>query len=92
MSVPAVPDIQAFPAAPMIAAMKFARTPRAAGVDADDRADDLYNEGREAIEEGRYYRAIDRFNRVIDLKSSRTDAALYWKAYAFTSSDSAPTR
>jgi tetratricopeptide (TPR) repeat protein len=50
--------------------------------DADDRADDLYDEGREAIEEGRYDRAVDRFNRVIDLKSPRTDAALYWKAYS----------
>jgi len=49
---------------------------------ADDRADDLYDEGRQAIEEGRYDRAVDRFNRVIDLKSSRTDAALYWKAYS----------
>jgi tetratricopeptide (TPR) repeat protein len=53
-----------------------------AGVDADDRADDLYDQGREAIEEGRYDRAVDRFNRLIDLKSTRTDAALYWKAYS----------
>jgi HEAT repeat protein len=53
--------------------------PRAA--DLDDRADDLYSEGREAIEEGKYDRALNRFNRLIDLKSSRTDAALYWKAY-----------
>ena len=48
----------------------------------EDRADELYDEGREAIEEGRYERAVDRFNRLIDLKSNRTDAALYWKAYA----------
>ncbi len=48
---------------------------------AEDRADDLYSEGRDAIEEGRYDRAIQRFNALIDLKSSRTDAALYWKAY-----------
>jgi tetratricopeptide (TPR) repeat protein len=52
------------------------------GMDADDRADDLYDEGREAIEEGRYDRAVDRFNRLIDLKTTRTDAALYWKAYS----------
>src|SRR6266545_2775514 len=51
--------------------------------DADDRVDELYSEGREAIEEGKYDRALDRFNRLIDLKSStRTDAALYWKAYS----------
>jgi tetratricopeptide (TPR) repeat protein len=50
--------------------------------DADDRSDDLYNEGREAIEEGKYERALDRFGRLIDLKTNRTDAALYWKAYS----------
>jgi tetratricopeptide (TPR) repeat protein len=48
---------------------------------ADDRADDLYDEGRESIEDGRYDRALDRFNRLIAMKTSRTDAALYWKAY-----------
>src|SRR5207302_635990 len=48
----------------------------------EDRADELYDEGREAIEEGRYEHAVDRFNRLIELKSNRTDAALYWKAYA----------
>jgi tetratricopeptide (TPR) repeat protein len=87
--VPAVAPVAptADPAVPatgarMTAAMTLARAPRAAGFDADDRADDLYDEGREAIEEGRYDRAIDRFNRVIDLKSTRTDAALYWKAYS----------
>jgi HEAT repeat protein len=48
----------------------------------DDRADDLYEEGREAIEEGKYDRAVDRFNKLIELKTTRTDAALYWKAYS----------
>ena len=48
----------------------------------DDRADDLYSQGREAIEDGRYDRAVERFNALIGLKSSRTDAALYWKAYS----------
>src|SRR5689334_22870184 len=52
------------------------------GVDLDDRADDLYEQGRDAIEEGKYDRALDRFNRLIELKSTRTDAALYWKAYS----------
>jgi len=50
--------------------------------DADDRADELYSEGREAIEEGKYERAIDKFDRLIELKTTRTDAALYWKAYS----------
>jgi HEAT repeat protein len=48
----------------------------------DDRADELYSEGRNLVEEGRYDRALDRFNRLIALKSPRTDAALYWKAYS----------
>ena len=52
------------------------------GVNVDDRADDLYSEGREAIESGRYDRAVERFDKLIELKSSRTDAALYWKAYS----------
>jgi HEAT repeat protein len=51
-------------------------------LEADDRGDDLYNEGRDAIEEGKYERALDRFGRLIDLKTNRTDAALYWKAYS----------
>ena len=53
-----------------------------AGIDVDDRADELYSDGREAIEDGKYDRAIDRFDRLIELKTTRTDAALYWKAYS----------
>src|SRR4029450_14138573 len=57
-----------------------------AGLDADqraeERADELYSDGREAIEEGKYHRAVDRFDRLIELKTTRTDAALYWKAYS----------
>src|SRR5262245_28876394 len=49
---------------------------------ADDRADDLYSAGREAIEQGRYDRALDAFDTLIELKSTRTDAGLYWKAYS----------
>jgi hypothetical protein len=48
----------------------------------EDRADELYEEGREAIEEGKYDRAVDRFNKLIELRTARTDAALYWKAYS----------
>ena len=74
------------PSGPMIAALKLAGAPRLAAIDAaltdDDRADELYDEGREAIEEGRYDRAVDRFTRLIAMKSTRTDAALYWKAYS----------
>src|SRR3954467_15036813 len=48
----------------------------------EDRADELYQEGREAIEEGRFDRAVDRFNQLIEMKTNRTDGALYWKAYS----------
>src|SRR5262245_65856756 len=68
-----------------IAPLRFAGAPHPrvdAAFDADDRADELYDEGREAIEEGRYDRAIERFTRLIALKTNRTDAALYWKAYS----------
>src|SRR6185503_277085 len=60
----------------------FALRERGRSLEADDRADELYDQGREAIEEGRYDRAVERFNRLIELKSTRTDAALYWKAYS----------
>src|SRR5438552_6468414 len=60
----------------------FALRPGRRGFEADDRADELYDQGRELIEEGKYDRAVERFNRLIDLKSTRTDAALYWKAYS----------
>src|SRR5262249_38957981 len=68
-------------AAPAARAMTPPLVPPAAAVDVDDRADELYSEGRESIDDGKYDRALDRFNRLIELNSSRTDAALYWKAY-----------
>jgi len=48
----------------------------------DDRADDLYDRARDLIEEGKFERALGDLDRVIELKSNRTDAALYWKAYS----------
>jgi hypothetical protein len=41
-----------------------------------------YDRGREALDSARWDRAISAFDRVIDTKGSRADAALYWKAYA----------
>src|SRR5215813_4391190 len=74
------------PAGPMLRGFRVPGVPPVARLDAafdaDDRADELYDQGREAIEDGRYDRAVDRFNRLIEMKSSRTDAALYWKAYS----------
>jgi len=49
----------------------------------DDQADDLLERARDLMEEGRFERAIESLNRVIEMKAStRTDAALYWKAYS----------
>jgi hypothetical protein len=50
-------------------------------IDRDDQADDLYDRARDLIEQGRFDRAIDALNRLIGQNGSRTDAALYWKAY-----------
>jgi len=48
----------------------------------DDRNSELYRQGTSAIDDRRYDRAVDRFDRVIDSKSPRADGAYYWKAYA----------
>ena len=64
-------------ALPAIAAMKMAAL---SGWDADERADDLYDRARNAIEEGHYDRAIADLDRLLAMNSNRTDAALYWKA------------
>jgi tetratricopeptide (TPR) repeat protein len=79
---PMVPMLPAVPPVPMVMHIGPMRIAPFGSESAEDRAEELYDEGREAIEEGRYDRAVDRFNRLIELKSSRTDAALYWKAYA----------
>lgn len=46
------------------------------------REDRIYEEGYRHVSEGRYDRAIERFNDVLTMKGTRTDAALYWKAHA----------
>jgi hypothetical protein len=52
-------------------------------------ADNLYDSAHQLIDSGRYDRAIDQLNRLIqqfdgktDAIANRVDAALYWKAYA----------
>ncbi|MBI3401419.1 MAG: HEAT repeat domain-containing protein [Acidobacteria bacterium] len=52
--------------------------------DAAQQADDLYDRARDAIENTRYDRALADLDRVIALKTARTDAALYWKAYSLS--------
>jgi tetratricopeptide (TPR) repeat protein len=81
--IPAFPAIAALPALPAVPA--FAARPALASVPGsmdDDRADELYDRARNAIEEGRYDRAIADLDRLLAMNSNRTDAALYWKAYS----------
>ena len=47
-----------------------------------EREANLYEQATDQIYEGRYEKAIPALSRLIDLKGPRTDAALYWKAYA----------
>jgi hypothetical protein len=41
-----------------------------------------YNDGLNALQQRQYERAVTAFDRVISQKGSRTDGALYWKAFA----------
>jgi HEAT repeat protein len=41
-----------------------------------------YDSGQSNLDSGRWDRAITSFDRVIELKGAKADAALYWKAYA----------
>lgn len=88
LPVPPLPAIGALPAMPAAGSMPSMRplpTPWvAAGRDADDQADDLYDHARDLIEQGRFDRAVADLDRLIGLKSSRTDAAMYWKAYSLS--------
>ncbi len=46
----------------------------------------LYQSGTQALDESRWTEAIPFFDKVIEQKGRRTDAALYWKAYALNKS------
>lgn len=47
-----------------------------------ERLDELYSDGREALDEDRYDRAAEKFSELASLNGPQTDAAMYWKAYA----------
>ena len=66
------------------AAGNSSNTGTLSAADAEQQADDLYDRARDAIENTRYDRAVADLDRVIALKTSRTDAALYWKAYSLS--------
>ena len=46
------------------------------------RGDQLYNDGQTAMNNGDWSGAVDKFNQLIALKTSRSSAAMYWKAYS----------
>jgi hypothetical protein len=47
-----------------------------------DQMQDLYDAGREALDDGKYQQAEQNFADLAEKNGPRTDAALYWKAYA----------
>ncbi len=53
-----------------------------AGLGRSDWSDGRYRRGTRALDERRYEEAVESFDAVISNKESRTDGALYWKAYA----------
>ena len=47
-----------------------------------EREAELYSRGFEAANEYKWDQALTYFNRVIEMKGNKLDAALYWKAYS----------
>lgn len=47
-----------------------------------EREYSYYDQGQSALDSARWDRAISSFDRVIEMKGVKADAALYWKAYA----------
>ena len=47
-----------------------------------ERESQWYSEGQNAADEYKWDRALSYFDRVVGLKGSKVDAALYWKAYS----------
>ena len=47
-----------------------------------ERLDELYSDGREALDEDQYDRAAEKFSELASMNGPQTDAAMYWKAYA----------
>jgi HEAT repeats len=47
-----------------------------------ERLDELYSDGREALDEDRYDQALGKFSELASMNGPQTDAAMYWKAYS----------
>jgi len=53
-----------------------------AEADRQDRMQGLYDEGREALDDGQYAQAAKKFQELVQMNGPQKDAALYWLAYA----------
>jgi HEAT repeat protein len=47
-----------------------------------ERENNYYDQGQQSLDQARWDRAVTSFDRVIEMKGAKSDAALYWKAYA----------
>lgn len=47
-----------------------------------EQAEDLYRQGQDALNSGRYDAALESFGRLVDESPDKADRALYWQAYA----------
>jgi HEAT repeats len=47
-----------------------------------ERLSELYDDGREALDEDHYDKAEAKFSELAQMNGAQADAALYWKAYA----------
>ena len=63
-------------------AAERAREAKERGRESEERSMEYYRSGTNSVDEHRYERAIEYFDRVINAKWSRADGAYYWKAYA----------
>jgi HEAT repeat protein len=54
----------------------------AATEEEEERQAELYDAGREALDDSEWEEAMEAFDEVARMKGSRADGALYWKAYA----------
>lgn len=50
--------------------------------DEDSRQQEAYEQGTDALDDGKWEKAASAFTRAATLPGDRTDGALYWKAYA----------
>jgi HEAT repeat protein len=70
-------------AAPLPAAFSVESSSAALeGGDEDSRQQDAYEKGTDALDDGKWEKAVSAFTTAAGLPGDRTDGALYWKAYA----------